>query len=380
LPQRPRNIQSQPIDGIEVSSFSAPHLATAMPPGPRAVVPLSYHEDPSRPPLANLLPLLLGYTPNVIPFLHLPFWPHEIPTYGLMVAIGMLAAYFVLRADLARRGIAAKDSGDAESLIAWPCLAGIAASKVYSILEAPSDFFADPKGVLFSQFGFTWIGGMLGGAAVFAWIAHRMIKRANSPNVTFLTFMDAGATAAALGYGLGRMGCLFAGDGDYGTPTSLPWGMSFPHGLVPTTDRVHPTPIYEFIAAVLIARLLWNMGRHSSATLAAINSLLPRSSAAASATLGDALASDSPEYVSVDDLPEAARDILKRPMHIYPPGSIFAAYLVLTGIARFLVEFIRLNPRVLWGLTNAQIVSLVFIVAGIALWFRQSRRLRPSTA
>ncbi len=351
-----------------------------MPPGPRAVVPLSYHEDPSRPPLANLLPLLLGYTPNVIPFLHLPFWPHEIPTYGLMVAIGMLAAYFVLRADLARRGIAAKDSGDAESLIAWPCLAGIAASKVYSILEAPSDFFADPKGVLFSQFGFTWIGGMLGGAAVFAWIAHRMIKRANSPNVTFLTFMDAGATAAALGYGLGRMGCLFAGDGDYGTPTSLPWGMSFPHGLVPTTDRVHPTPIYEFIAAVLIARLLWNMGRHSSATLAAINSLLPRSSAAASATLGDALASDSPEYVSVDDLPEAARDILKRPMHIYPPGSIFAAYLVLTGIARFLVEFIRLNPRVLWGLTNAQIVSLVFIVAGIALWFRQSRRLRPSTA
>src|SRR6202042_3801987 len=83
----------------------------------------------------------LSYTSNVIPFLHLG--PITIPSYGLMVAIGMLAAYFVLRADLARRGIAAKDSGDAESLIAWPCLAGIAASKIYSILEAPSDFFAD---------------------------------------------------------------------------------------------------------------------------------------------------------------------------------------------------------------------------------------------
>jgi phosphatidylglycerol---prolipoprotein diacylglyceryl transferase len=269
-----------------------------------------------------------------------------IPTYGLMVAIGMLAAYFVLRADLARRGVAAKDSGDAESLIAWPCLAGIAASKIYSIFEAPGDFLADPKGVLFSQFGFTWLGGMLGGAAVFAWIAHRMIRRANSPNVTFLTFMDTGATAAALGYAFGRMGCLFAGDGDYGTPTALPWGMSFPHGLVPTTDRVHPTPIYEFIAAVLIARLLWNMGRSSSATLAASSSATESASAST---------------------------------RIYPPGSIFAAYLVLTGIARFLVEFIRLNPRVLWGLTNAQIVSIVFIAAGILLWVRQSHR-RPHSA
>jgi phosphatidylglycerol---prolipoprotein diacylglyceryl transferase len=282
----------------------------------------------------------LSYTSSVIPFLHLG--PLTVPTYGLMVAIGMLAAYFVLRADLARRGIAAKDSGDAESLIAWPCLAGIAASKIYSILEAPSDFLAAPKDVLFSQFGFTWLGGMLGGAAVFAWIAHRMIKRANSPNVTFLAFMDAGATAAALGYAFGRMGCLFAGDGDYGTPTSLPWGMSFPHGLVPTTDRVHPTPIYEFIAAVLIARFLWNMGRSSAATLAVSHT---------AAT----------------------------PSRIYPPGSIFAAYLVLTGLARFLVEFIRLNPRVLWGLSNAQIVSLVFIAAGIALWFRQ-KSLRPTRA
>ena len=303
---------------------------------------LAHHTRP--PALHKILLAPLGYTSNVIPFLHLG--PITIPSYGLMVAIGMLAAYFVLRADLARRGIAAKDSGDAESLIAWPCLAGIAASKVYSILEAPSDFFANPKGVLFSQFGFTWLGGMLGGAAVFAWIAHRMIKRANSPNVTFLTFMDAGATAAALGYAFGRMGCLFAGDGDYGTPTSLPWGMSFPHGLVPTTDRVHPTPIYEFIAACLIARLLWNMGSRSVATLAASNS-------------------SAANFASA---------------RVYPPGAVFAAYLVLTGIARFLVEFIRLNPRVLWGLTNAQIVSLVFIAAGIALWFRQSCRPRRAQA
>jgi phosphatidylglycerol---prolipoprotein diacylglyceryl transferase len=268
----------------------------------------------------------------VIPFLHLG--PLTIPTYGLMVATGMLVAYFVIRADLARRGISPEDSGDAESLIAWPCLAGIVASKFYSALESPREFFADPKGVLLSQMGFTWTGGAIGGAIVFALIATRILRRTQTPGVGFLTFMDMGATAAAIGYGFGRMGCLLSGDGDYGTPTNLPWGMSFPSGLVPTTDRVHPTPIYEFIAACAIAALLWKMGstfaRHST---------------------------NEKRGASTSN---AAR---------YQPGQIFAAYLVLTGIARFLVEFIRLNPRVLWGLTNAQIASLLCILAGSLLWF-----------
>ncbi|MGH9736444.1 MAG: prolipoprotein diacylglyceryl transferase family protein, partial [Candidatus Acidiferrales bacterium] len=53
---------------------------------------------------------------------------------------------------------------------------------------------------------------------------------------------------------------------------------------------------------------------------------------------------------------------------IPPCGSVFAAYLILTGIARFLVEFIRINPRSFFGLTNAQAASLVSIVAGAVLW------------
>jgi phosphatidylglycerol---prolipoprotein diacylglyceryl transferase len=274
----------------------------------------------------------------VIPFLHLG--PITIPTYGLMVATGMLVAYFVIRADLVRRGISPKDSGDAESLIAWPCLTGIVTSKIYSALESPHEFFADPKGVLLSQMGFTWIGGALGGAIVFALIATRIMRRSQTPGVGFLTFMDMGATAAAIGYGFGRMGCLLSGDGDYGTPTSLPWGMSFPNGLVPTTDRVHPTPIYEFIGACLIAWLLWKMG--------------------------SSFAVPNP-----NDKRSSPRTLAPH----YQPGQIFAAYLVLTGIARFFVEFIRLNPRVLWGLTNAQISSLVCIIAGSILWFHlQSRQ------
>jgi phosphatidylglycerol---prolipoprotein diacylglyceryl transferase len=96
--------------------------------------------------------------------------------------------------------------------------------------------------------------------------------------------------------------------------------MSFPNGLVPTTERVHPTPIYEFLAALVIAHFLWRIG--------------PR--------------------------------VLDRKL---PEGSVFAWYLILTGVARFLVEFIRINPPVFLGMSNAQTVSLLTLLAGaILLW------------
>jgi phosphatidylglycerol:prolipoprotein diacylglycerol transferase len=133
-----------------------------------------------------------------------------------------------------------------------------------------------------------------------------------------------------MGYGIGRIGCLISGDGDYGKPTTLPWGMAFPHGIVPTTQscldwgaaadcRVHPTPIYEFLVAILIFWILWRLG---------------------------------------------ARGLKKHA----PNGIIFAAYLVLTGIARFLVEIIRINPRSFYGLTNAQAAGVVSVLAGLALF------------
>ena len=183
----------------------------------------------------------------MIPFLH--FGWLTIPTYGLMVAVAMVIAFYVLRADLRRRGIAA----DAELFIAVPCIAGMAGAKIYHVLETPADFFAHPWSELFSQFGFAWFGGLLAGFAAFAWMASRH-------GIPLLTMFDAGSPAAALGYGIGRIGCLLSGDGDYGVPTSLPWGMSFPNGLVPTTERVHPTPIYELAGACAIAWILWRIG------------------------------------------------------------------------------------------------------------------------
>jgi phosphatidylglycerol:prolipoprotein diacylglycerol transferase len=259
----------------------------------------------------------------MIPFLHVG--QITIPTFGLMVACAMLAAYFVLRADLVRRGIADKKSGEAETLIAAPCLAGFVGAKLYHLLESPAEFFANPVQLLLSPYGFAWFGGLLAGFGTFALVAWLLVKRATraSQHLSLLTIFDAGSPAAALGYGIGRIGCFLSGDGDYGIPTSLPWGMSFPNGLVPTIERVHPTPIYELIVACGIAWWLWRMGSLNSA---------------------------------------AGRHLR--------PGQVFAAYLILTGLARFLVEFIRINPRSFLGMSNAQAAALVSMFIGLfLLWW-----------
>jgi phosphatidylglycerol:prolipoprotein diacylglycerol transferase len=248
----------------------------------------------------------------MIPFLHLG--PLSIPTFGLMVALAMVGAFYVLRADLVRRGLAKRDSGTAEYFITIPSLAGIIGARIYHALQSPGDLLADPWGQLFSRYGFAWFGGLIGGFAAYVLVA-RWKK------IPLLVALDAGSPAAALGYGIGRIGCLLSGDGDYGVPTSLPWGMSFPNGLVPTTERVHPTPLYEFLAACVIAWILWMLGA--------------RAMRAASAA-----------------------------------GSVFGAYLLLTGAARFLVEFIRINPHVILGMSNAQAASLLSMLVGGLLWWR----------
>ena len=283
----------------------------------------------------------------MIPFLHIWPVPWPIPTFGLMVACAMLAAYFVLRADLARRGIAAKDSGEAEALISFPCLAGFVGAKLYHLLESPAEFFAAPLRLLFNPYGFAWFGGLLAGFATFAFVAWRISVRntaAGNP-ISLFTIFDAGSPAAALGYGIGRIGCLLSGDGDYGIATSLPWGMSFPNGLVPTSERVHPTPIYEFIIACAIAWWLWRKGATSDGARTKKGAFgRAKSGAQAKVTPGAV------------------------------PGEIFADYLLLTGLARFLVEFIRINPRSFLGMSNAQTAAALSIIAGAVLGQRVRRR------
>jgi len=248
------------------------------------------------------------------PFIHIG--PLTLGSYGLMVATGLICAFFILRADFARRGV----SADAEAIIGITGLSGLVGSRLYHLLESPAEFFADPWPQLFSTMGFAFVGAIIGGFLALVFLAKRF-------RMSPLLMLDAASPAAALGYGIGRIGCLISGDGDYGIPTTLPWGMSFPNGIVPTTERVHPTPIYEFLVAILITWILWRLGARALKTHA-------------------------------------------------PNGLIFASYLVLTGIARFLVEIIRINPRSFYRLTNAQAASVVSLVAGVGL-FIYCRKVVP---
>jgi phosphatidylglycerol---prolipoprotein diacylglyceryl transferase len=254
----------------------------------------------------------------MIPFLH--FGPISIPTFGLMVATALLVSAYVLQADFDRRRRKLqslpgyKQQRDEGFLIIGIAgIAGLIGARLYHVLESPSEFFADPWHLLFSRFGFAWFGGFLGGFLALLIMARRL-------KIPAPLFLDICSPAACVGYAIGRIGCLLSGDGDYGIPTSLPWGMSFPNGVVPTTQRVHPTPLYEFFIWLAIAAFLWRAGTKSLR-------------------------------------------IAK------PAGEIFCGYLILTGIARFLIEIIRINPRSFFGMSNAQTASLVSVLLGaVLLW------------
>ncbi len=326
----------------------------------------------STPPLAGVaiawrcyVSCILRSSFHMMPFIHIG--PVTIASYGLCVGIAMLISYFVLARDVARRGIEAP----ADLLVAVPCIAGLAGAKLYHVLEDPRLLAANPR-ELISQYGFAWFGGFLGGFIAFVLLARRY-------RVPLLEMFDAASPAAALGYGLGRIGCLVSGDGDYGKPTSLPWGMSFPHGLVPTTQKVHPTPIYELIVAILIFWWLWNVGGRQVKLRSHLQALL-KGKTVKSATVVATSRPATPETLAL--LEDARRHPMKHEWQQWrlrmeartgrlwyrpPIGMVFAEYLILTGVARFLVEFIRINPRSFLGMTNAQTAALGSIILGVIL-------------
>jgi phosphatidylglycerol:prolipoprotein diacylglycerol transferase len=185
------------------------------------------------------------------------------------MVMAFAAAYFALDGEIKRRKIQL----DPYTVVAIVAFAGILGAKIWHIVDTPADRLNAETfksfGALVSWFrgGFAWFGGFVAGIA-----ALLIIARNNRINM--LTMLDICSSAAAVGYAVGRIGCLISGDGDYGKPTNLPWGMAFPDGLVPTTGpngtcaiygwpqncAVHPTPIYEFIACVLIGWYIWHRG------------------------------------------------------------------------------------------------------------------------
>jgi len=257
----------------------------------------------------------------VVPFLHWNVGPWDLPTFGLMLWVATVCGAIVMHWSFKRAGVIGPDGqpADALGIVALTVVAGIVGAKLWHVLDSPAEFQTDGWSVLWSTGGFAWFGGLVAGILA-------LLVQGRQVGLKGLRILDLAAPAAAIGYAVGRIGCLTSGDGDYGIPSNLPWAMGFPNGIDPTPPgvRVHPTPLYEFLAGMLIGWWLWQRQGKRHGT-----------------------------------------------------GAIVGEYLLLSGVARFLVEFIRRNPHVLWGLSNAQLASLGSVVVGAVLIVVASRK-RPA--
>ncbi len=226
----------------------------------------------------------------------------QLQTYGLMLALALTSSGVLVARRLRELGLPVDW---AYEMLFCAGAGGIAGAKLWFVIEKGD------LGSLFSGTGLVFYGGAIGGAlAVMAWAHRRGMLDAR--------LFDMGAPGLAIGYAVGRLGCQLAGDGDYGIPSDLPWAMAYPDGTVPTTDEVHPTPIYEFLAMSAVTWWLWSR-----------------------------------------------RDKM-------PPGGLFALDLVLAGTERFLVELIRRNEDVVGPFSLAQFVALASVAIG-AVWLWRLR-------
>jgi phosphatidylglycerol---prolipoprotein diacylglyceryl transferase len=224
-----------------------------------------------------------------------------VKTFGLMFALAFLACGIILSRRLYELG---KPRDWSYEMVFVALIGGLIGAKVYYVVENYSQAKSDLLGNLFGGTGLVWYGGAIGGAiGVLLWAWRR--------GMLGLILLDLCAVPLAVGYGIGRIGCQLSGDGDYGKPWDGPWAMAYPHGTVPTTQTVHPTPIYETVAMGILGLALWHL-----------------------------------------------RDVVR-------PGALFALYLVGAGVERLLVEFIRRNEVVFLGLTVPQLESIAMAAVGL---------------
>jgi phosphatidylglycerol:prolipoprotein diacylglycerol transferase len=248
--------------------------------------------------------------------------PFTVYSFGVMLGLAVIVSTFVLYKEAKRNNL---DIYFILEVVLLAILSEIAGGKILFIIENWSKFLKEPMMIGLSPEGSTFYGGFILGIIVF----YIYLKK---KKISFLFAADIVAVALPIAYGLGRIGCHLAGDGDYGIPTNLPWGtnyengvmppsamfrnteitQSYPNGIVPDNTPLHPTPVYEFIAAMIIFFILWRYRRYG-----------------------------------------------------WIAGRLFMLYLILSSLSRFLVEFIRLNPRILFCLSEAQLISIVFFAIGL---------------
>ncbi len=221
-------------------------------------------------------------------------------------------------------------------IIIVAAVAGILGAKLFTWFEDWDAFLKDPVGSLLSFSGLTFYGGMI--CATIALLIY-----ANRKQIPPLRIMDAGSLMLIMGHGIGRLGCHFSGDGDWGIPNTavkpfawLPdwlWAYKYPNNVIEAgncavpdcvgkyctmlCEGVYPTSVYEFIFMTLI-------------------------------------------FIGIMSVRK----------QIKVPGLIFCLYLMIIGIERFLIEFVRVNGRYDFlgmKLSQAQIISIGMMIFGVLL-------------
>ncbi len=225
----------------------------------------------------------------------------------------MMALAFLAVLLISQRDLARKglDPRPTSSIIFAAAVGGIIGAKLHSALQDGKIEIAE----LISNSGLVWYGGVIGALAAVLFVIHR------SPN-PILPTLDTIGMSVLLGHGIGRIGCFLSGDGDYGPPSDLPWAMAFPNGTVPTEVPVHPTPLYETGMLLIGFGLLWSIRKQKEGT----------------------------------------------------PGWLLGGAFILAGIERFIAEFFRLNQPGLFGLTEAQLTSILMAIIGGCLIYWVTHR------
>jgi phosphatidylglycerol:prolipoprotein diacylglycerol transferase len=252
-------------------------------------------------------------------------WNLPIPTFGIIVAIAVVLATSIATKvvmgyeELGR--LPPRSHAVVADMAVVSALAGIVGARVFDILDNLDRFVADPISMILTRAGFSIYGGLFFGIVV----GVIFVKRRSVPVIPML---DATAPAMMLGYGIGRLGCQIAGDGDWGIaanmalkPSWLPewlWAQTYDGNIAEVIiahPGVYPTPIYETTMALVIFWVLWLLRSHNNRA-----------------------------------------------------GYLFSIYLLLAGFERMLIEKIRVNTRYdVWGahITQAEAISFLLIIAGL---------------
>lgn len=237
--------------------------------------------------------------------------------YGLLFSSGAIIGYFFARREWRERGWQLLEL---EQLVALLIFGGLLGARLFDVFVFEWWYFKDHLGEILSVWrgGLAFHGGLLAATGVLIWWCKKN-KR------SWLMVADTLAPALALAQAIGRWG-NYANQELFGLPTQLPWGIPIAVNYRPilyiSATHFHPVFIYESLALIIIAVLLVILRKRFSGA-----------------------------------------------------GHRFAAYLILTGVVRFALEFLRIDEQVeLWGIRVGSVVAIVAVAVGVWLWIK-SRKL-----